>query len=202
MTVNSSLARLKYISQPGESQVTSDFDLNNDAERFDSQTLAEAAVLIPFVERAGQLHVILTKRRANLRTHPGQIAFPGGKQDKSDGGAIDAALREAEEEVGLPRRAVDVLGTLGAHKTISGFNVTPVLAHIRRPVDMMRQEQEVEEIFEVPFEFLMTQSNTRIEGRSWKGQTRYYYVIPYGPYYIWGATARMIVALRDLWHGR
>lgn len=171
---------------------SSDFDLNPDLKAPDGM-LTPAAVLIGI--RAKSQTVILTKRSARLKHHPGQIAFPGGKQDPTDPTLTDAALREAEEEVGLPRGIVDVVGTLPAHQTVTGYLVTPVVALITADFDVIAEAGEVSEVFEVPLAHLLDPQMYRAEGRRWQGRTRHYYAVPYGPYYVWGATARILRAL-------
>lgn len=171
---------------------SSDFDLNEDV-KIPVGKLTPAAVLIAV--RADTETVILTKRSARLKHHPGQIAFAGGKQDATDPTLIDAALREAEEEIGLPRKGVDVLGVLPPHQTVTGYQVTPVIGLITADFDMMAEAGEVSEVFEVPLSYLTEIANYRIEGRYWQGRKRLYYTVPYGPYYIWGATARILRAL-------
>lgn len=176
---------------------TSDYDLNKDQTLAEDRLMRPAAVLVGFQESTIGLRLLLTKRASHLKHHPGQIAFPGGKIDQVDRDAVSAALREAEEEIGLQANAVDVLGTLDAHETVTGFSVTPVLARIDPYFRPTRQEEEVEEAFTVPFEHIADPKNYRIEGRIWHGEMRRYYTVPYGPYYIWGATARMLRALAD-----
>jgi 8-oxo-dGTP pyrophosphatase MutT (NUDIX family) len=168
---------------------SSDFDLNADVKRPDA-VLTPAAVLIGI--RAQTETVILTKRSARLKHHPGQIAFPGGKQDPIDATLADAALREAREEIGLPPVIVDVLGELPPHQTVTGYQVTPVVGLIDGHYDPVPEQGEVSEIFEVPLAHLLEPGNYLIEGRRWQGRRRLYYTVPFGPYYIWGATARIL----------
>jgi 8-oxo-dGTP pyrophosphatase MutT (NUDIX family) len=162
--------------------------------------LRDAGVLIGVV--AGEVpRVLLTKRASGLKHHPGQIAFPGGKVDPGDGGPVGAALREAEEEIGLPRGAVEVLGVLPPHETVTGYAVTPVVGWIRDPVDPVAEAGEVAEVFAVPFAHVTDPAKFVIESRMWRGMRRRYYAVPWGPYYIWGATARMLRVLADRMQG-
>jgi 8-oxo-dGTP pyrophosphatase MutT (NUDIX family) len=189
-------ARLRQAAAlPG--RPSSDHDLNPGATGLPRQALREAAVLIACRDAGGGAEVILTKRSSRLKHHPGQIAFPGGKIDAGDDGPVAAALREASEEVSLPVAQVRVLGSLPAHETVTGFAVTPVLAWIAGAFAPVPEAGEVAEAFAVPFDHLMTPANYRVESRLWRGQMRRFYVIPYGPYYIWGATARMLRALAE-----
>ena len=176
---------------------SSDFDLNPETVLPAGRTLRPAGVLVALTETPGGLHVILTKRSSALKHHPGQIAFPGGKQDAGDDDVIAAALREAEEEIGLPRNHVEVLGQLPAHETVTGFIVTPVIGYVSRPFDVVPEPGEVDEVFTAPLSHVLNASNFVVEGRRWRGTRRYYYAVPYGPYYIWGATARMLRAWTD-----
>ncbi len=180
------------LSRPGSA--SSDFDLNKDVQVPDCK-LTPAAVLVGV--RAETESVILTKRSARLKHHPGQIAFPGGKQDDTDATIINAALREAEEEIGLPAQLVETLGTLPPHQTVTGYQVTPVLALVSGHYDPVPEASEVSEVFEVPLSHLANPSMFRVEGRIWQGRKRLYYTVPYGPYYVWGATARILRALAD-----
>ncbi|MCL4104967.1 UNVERIFIED_CONTAM: hypothetical protein GTU68_018674 [Idotea baltica] len=132
-----------------------------------------------------------------MKHHPGQIAFPGGKQDAGDATLIETALREAREEIGLPPEHVTVLGTLPAHETVTGFVVTPVLALIDQPFAEIAEQGEVAEVFRTPLPHVLNPANFRVEGRYWRGNMRRYYTVPFGPYYIWGATARILRALAD-----
>ena len=174
---------------------SSDFDLNSGVELPEGRVLREAGVLIAIREQTGQ--VILTKRSARLKHHPGQIAFAGGKVDAGDADVVAAALREADEEIGLKADQIDVLGTLPPHETVTGFTATPVIALVHGPFQAVPEAGEVAEVFEVPLSHVTTAANFRVEGRRWQGRRRYYYTVPYGPYYIWGATARILRALAD-----
>lgn len=177
-------------AQGGE---TSDFDLNPDTKLPENRVLKPAAVLVAFHEDG---RLLLTKRSARLKHHPGQIAFPGGKVEQGET-LIDAALREAQEEVGLDPAQVSVLGTLPSHETVTSYIATPVVAMIRGDWTPVPELGEVEEVFTVPFDHIADRTNYRIEGRRWQGRRRYYFTAPYGPYYIWGATARMLRGLAE-----
>ena len=176
---------------------SSDFDLNPDQKPLPNSKLRPAAVLLAFEQRPEGLHLILTKRAAHLRHHPGQIALPGGKVDLDDKGFEAAALREAEEEIGLARDNVEIFGVLPTHETVTGFSVQPVLGRVRATFTPKPEAGEVEEIFTVPFTFLSQPENFAVVSRLWRGAPRYYYTAPYGPYYIWGATARILRGLAD-----
>lgn len=156
-----------------------------------------AAVLIPVVERAPEPAVILTQRTAQLSAHPGQIAFPGGKIDQTDADATAAALREAEEEIGLDRSRVDVLGYLPPYHSRTGYRIVPVVGRVDPGAVLTPNPDEVADIFEVPLAFLLDPANHRRGSRSFMGRERYFYEMPFEQRYIWGVTAGIIRALYE-----
>ena len=176
---------------------SSDFDLNPDVHLPPGRKLRPAAVLLPLVRTGDEVSVILTKRSSALIHHPGQIAFPGGKVDAADDGPVAAALREASEEIGLKPENVKVLGELSPHETVTRFNVTPVLGLVLEPFEIVPEQGEVEEVFTVPLAHVTDIKNFQIQSRLWQGENRFYYTVPYGPYYIWGATARILHGLAE-----
>ncbi|MCJ8138320.1 CoA pyrophosphatase [Falsirhodobacter halotolerans] len=137
----------------------------------------------------------LTKRATGLAHHPGQIALPGGKVDPTDADAVACALRESQEEIGLPPASVCVLGALPPHPTVTGFTITPVVGLLHTRFTPRPEVGEVAEVFAVPLTHILDPASYRLESRIWGGRTRRYWVAPWGPYYIWGATAGI---LRDL----
>jgi 8-oxo-dGTP pyrophosphatase MutT (NUDIX family) len=163
--------------------------------------LTPAAVLVPLVMRPDGLTVLLTQRTQHLAAHAGQISFPGGKQEASDASAVEAALRETEEEVGLPRDHVEVIGRLDTYVTSTGFEVTPVVGLVRAPYPSRPDPVEVAEVFEVPLAFVLDPANRRRDSREFKGRHRVFYVVPYQQRYIWGATAGMLVNLAEVLSG-
>lgn len=176
---------------------SSDFDLNPGIVLPKGRKLRPAAVLVLIENRSEGPVVILTKRAPHLKHHPGQIAFPGGKQDDSDASLWDCAVREAWEEIGLHRDNVTALGALPSHETVTSFTVTPQVAVLNNPQPWSPEIGEVAEVFRVPLTHVLNPDNYVIEGRRWQGTMRRYYAVPYGPYYIWGATARMLRGLAD-----
>lgn len=173
---------------------SSDFDLNPDYTPPEGRVLKPAAVLIA-VTQCG--HVILTKRSARLKHHAGQIAFAGGRQDETDRDLVHTALREANEEIGLDPDVVTVLGTMPTHETVTSYSVTPVLAIVPSDLAFTPEPGEVVEVFLTPLDHVLDAQNYRVEGRRWRGQRRHYFTVPYGPYYIWGATARILRGLAE-----
>jgi 8-oxo-dGTP pyrophosphatase MutT (NUDIX family) len=158
--------------------------------------LRDAAVLVALVERGSQLNVLLTQRSAHLHDHAGQVSFAGGRRDDADAGPVATALREAEEEIGLERRHVDVLGELPVYVTGTAYRVTPVVALVRPPFELRLDPFEVESAFEAPLGYLMDPRHHRLHEVEFDGQRRRFYSMPYETdgrrYFIWGATAAML----------
>ena len=151
-----------------------------------------AAVLIPLIAREEGTTVLLTERASSLRSHSGQIAFPGGKIDGPDETPVEAALREAQEEIGLDPVHVEPFGRLEAYLSGSGFRIIPIVAQVHPPFEMALNEAEVADVFEVPFDFLMDAANHQRQSREWQGKLRYYYAMPWNERYIWGVTAGIL----------
>ena len=164
----------------------------------DHKTLVPAAVLVPLVERNNGLTALLTQRTNHLAHHPGQISFPGGHVDPGDDSPEDTALRETEEEVGLHRRHINVLGQLDQYRVRTGFSVTPVVGLVTPPFNIKPDDFEVAEVFEVPLTFLMNPANHERHSRNFQGEKRHFYAMPYKGYYIWGATAGMLINLYQI----
>ena len=171
----------------------SDYDLNPELKgELVGVQPRPAAVLVPIIVRPQGLSILLTQRPDTMPTHAGQIAFPGGKMDETDKTPVDTALREAEEEVGLDRRHVEVLGFLDSYQTGTSFRIVPVVGLVDPRFTLTVDPHEVVDAFEVPFAFLMDAINHRRDQREYNGVTRHFYAMPYGERYIWGATAGML----------
>lgn len=158
------------------------------------QPVSPAAVLVPVVDRP-EPTVILTVRPTTMRRHAGQIAFPGGRIDPRDDGPVAAALREAEEEIGLSPDAVDVIGAADLYRTVTGFEVTPVIGVIPPGLPLVPHEHEVADMFEAPLHYLLDPAHQAVRTAEWRGRVRSYYEIDWQGRRIWGATAAMIVNL-------
>jgi 8-oxo-dGTP pyrophosphatase MutT (NUDIX family) len=172
--------------------VRGDLDLDPDLWRRAGVVASKpAAVLVPVVDRPTPT-VILTLRTPDLSSHAGQIAFPGGKIDPQDKSPLDAALREAHEEIGLERSLIEPIGYLDLYLTFSGFRILPTVARVEPGYMLKLGESEVAEAFEVPLAFLMLPDNHQRGSREWKGITRQYYAMPYQDRYIWGVTAGIL----------
>ena len=151
-----------------------------------------AAVLVPIIDRKPEATILLTERTEHLAAHAGQIAFPGGKMDAEDPAPADTALREAREEIGLDPRLVRPIGFLDTYQTVTNFRVAPLVAEIPADFEMRLDPAEVADAFEVPLRFLMNSENHEIHSLTYEGRERYYYAMPYGDRYIWGATAGIL----------
>jgi 8-oxo-dGTP pyrophosphatase MutT (NUDIX family) len=160
------------------------------------QPVRPAAVLIPVVDRSDPT-VLLTQRSPHLSSHAGQISFPGGKIDATDESPLDAALREAEEEVGLAREFVEPVGYLDLYGTAFGFRILPTVAKVKPGFTLKINESEVVDAFEVPLAFLMNPENHQIHTKEFRGSERSYYAMPFAERYIWGATAGILRVLYE-----
>jgi 8-oxo-dGTP pyrophosphatase MutT (NUDIX family) len=160
------------------------------------QPVRPAAVLIPVVDHPKPT-VLLTQRAAHLNDHAGQISFPGGKIDATDATPLDAALREAEEEIGLSREFVEPIGYLDLYGTGFGFRILPTVARVRPGFRLRINKSEVEDAFEVPLAFLMDPANHQVHSKEFRGMERSYYAMPFAERYIWGATAGILRVLYE-----
>ncbi|MEA2754837.1 MAG: hypothetical protein QOJ54_1126 [Aliidongia sp.] len=172
-----------------------DHDLNPHLRGRATGTLRHASVLVPLIDRPAGLTVLLTERTQHLTNHAGQIAFPGGRQEPEDVDEIDAALRETEEEIGLPRAFVRVIGRLDTCVTGTLYSITPIVGLIRPPFPLRPDPHEVADVFEVPLSFIADPAHHERRSRDYEGRPRYFYVLPFEQRYIWGATAGMLVNL-------
>lgn len=172
-----------------------DHDLNDFAI---ADNLRSAAVLIPIVCHEEGLSVLLTKRTSHLTHHPGQISFPGGHHEEDDDSPEDAALRECEEEVGILREQIKIIGRINDYVTRTGFHVVPVVGLIQSDYRLAPDPEEVAEVFEVPLPFLLDRTNHKKCSKVLMGKKRYFWSMPYQDYFIWGATAGMIRNFCDI----
>jgi 8-oxo-dGTP pyrophosphatase MutT (NUDIX family) len=166
------------------------------AARGDPRT--DAAVLIGLVERAGGPFVLLTQRTTHLRDHAGQISFPGGRVEPGDASIAATALREAQEEIGLDPSKVEILGELASYDTVTGFRIHPVVGWLTPPFELRPDPYEVDEVFELPLDFVIDPVNHRRQSLRRGPLTRTYYVLPFEDRFIWGATAGILVNLSGL----
>jgi 8-oxo-dGTP pyrophosphatase MutT (NUDIX family) len=177
-----------------------DLDLDpSQWERAGVSATRPAAVLVPVVDRVEPM--VLLTQRTELPSHPGQIAFPGGKIDPHDATPADAALREAAEEIGLGRALIELIGYLDLYLTFSGYRILPTVARVRPDYALVLCEAEVADAFEVPLAFLMDAQNHALHSRDWKGIIRNYYAMPFGERYIWGVTAGILRNLYERIYG-
>jgi 8-oxo-dGTP pyrophosphatase MutT (NUDIX family) len=198
-----SRAPLRLYGAPPDVPGRSDDDLNPEARIIPAgEAPRAAAVLVPLVARADGLHMLLTERQPHMRQHAGQVAFPGGRIDDSDLGPVAAALRETEEETGIPPQFVEPVGFLDSYLTSTNYHVIPVVGIVRPGFTVSPQTHEVADVFEVPLAFLMNPAHHERHSRDWQGRLRYYYAMPWQGRYIWGATAGMIRNLYCLMYER
>lgn len=197
------LALLRLHGAPPPIASRSDDDLNPGARMIpEGEEPRPAAVLVPLVPREAGLHVLLTQRQPHLRSHAGQVAFPGGRIDAADLNPVAAALRETEEETGILPGFVDPLGFLDTYLTSTNFRVMPVVGILRPGFKVTPQAAEVADVFEVPLAFLMNPASHERHSRDWQGRQRHYFAMPWQGRYIWGATAGMIRNLYSLMYER
>lgn len=190
-------AAARLLKDAPQTVARSDDDLNPDLKAIDPlKARRAAAVLVPIVLHEPELTVLLTQRTDHLASHAGQVAFPGGKIEPRED-ALAAALRETREETGLDQSYIEPIGFLDAYLTRTSFHVVPVVALVKPGFVLAPHEGEVAAVFEVPLRFLMSQENHARHSREWLGKQRYFYAMPYGERYIWGATAGMIMNLYD-----
>lgn len=183
----------------GTDRVRSDYDLNPHIPRPPlDKPLRRAAVLVGLVEREDGLTVLFTQRTAHLNAHAGQISFPGGGLEPDDPSPQSAALRETVEEIGLGPEHIEIVGRLDEYQTRTGFAITPIVALIRPPFELTLDSFEVAEAFETPLQLFLADNMPKRHGRELLGKPAWYYVFPYRDRYIWGATAGMLVNLRDV----
>jgi 8-oxo-dGTP pyrophosphatase MutT (NUDIX family) len=161
-------------------------------------SLVRAAVMVPLVERPAGLTVLLTQRATHLKNHPGQVSFPGGRIEPGDAGPWEAALRETHEEIGLAPQFATLAGYLHDHLVLTGYRITPVVAFVQPGFDLALDRTEVDDVFEVPLEFVLDPANHLPRTRSYAGHDFLTHDIPYGDRQIWGATAGMLLSLYDL----
>ncbi len=170
--------------------IGSDFSLNGVVAM--PEAWRPASVLVPLVRREPAITVLLTQRTEDMPSHAGQIAFPGGRRQAEDIDATATALRETEEEVGLTRDFIEVIGPMDQYRTGTGYEITPIVGIVTPGFTMRADPREVADVFEVPLDHFLDERNHRIDSRVWQGRERRYYAMPYGERYIWGATAGML----------
>ena len=188
------------VQPPGTDNRRGDHDLNDPGMR-PSPPLIPAAVLVPLVEREEGYTVLLTERAADLSKHAGQISFPGGRIEDDDETPKHAALREAEEEIGLTTDFVDIVGSLDIYEVRTGFEVFPVVGLVQTGFDLRLDRNEVADVFEVPLSFVLDPANHERRSREFYGRLRHFYVLPFEDRYIWGATAGMLINLYEVLTG-
>lgn len=178
-------------------RVRGDHDGNPGLGPAPDKPLRPAAVLVPLIARPEGLSVLLTQRTAHLHDHAGQVSFPGGRVELDDPDAVAAALRETEEEIGLARKHVEIVGRLDTYQTRTAYEVTPVVGIVTPPFTLVPDAFEVADIFEVPLTYALDARNHERHSRIFQGVERHFWVLPYRDRYIWGATAGMLVNLYE-----
>jgi 8-oxo-dGTP pyrophosphatase MutT (NUDIX family) len=184
---------MERLRAPVASGLTGDHYNDSDLWQADQGRHTPAAVLVPIIEHQWEMTVLFTQRTAHLNDHAGQVSFPGGRVEAYDADAVETALRETEEEIGLSRSYVEVVGTLDDYITGTGFRVTPVVGFVRPGFMLKPDPFEVAHVFEVPLRFLLDPANHQLHEAHFKGRLRKYYAMPYNGHNIWGATAGMVV---------
>ena len=174
----------------GDTQLNPDLDSGADPA---NEKLA--SVLIPIVDRNPEPSILLTKRTKHLASHPGQISFPGGGREAGDRDDLATALREVKEEVGIESDLIEIIGQLNTYRTVTDFAISPFVGVVQADFELKIDKREVEAVFELPLTYLLDPRHHRIESRFWKGRKRFFYAMPYEGYYIWGATAAMLINL-------
>ncbi|HEX2580993.1 MAG TPA: CoA pyrophosphatase [Dongiaceae bacterium] len=187
----------KLLAKRNVSRLRGDHDLNPGWRHAEGKSFTEAAVLVPLLDHSEGVRVLLTRRTDNLSDHPGQISFPGGRRDSGDVDAAGTALREAQEEIGLDPRHVEIIAELDPYRTRTGFLVYPIVGFVNPLAALYPNPLEVAEIFDVPLAHILD-PNARVEdSHLFEGQLRYYYAYLWQTYYIWGATAGMLANLAE-----
>lgn len=184
---------MERLRAPVASGLTGDHYNDSDLWQADQGRHTPAAVLVPIIEHQLEITVLFTQRTAHLNDHAGQVSFPGGRVEAYDADAVETALRETEEEIGLSRSYVEVVGTLDDYITGTGFRITPVVGFVRPGFTLKPDPFEVANVFEVPLSFLLDPGNHQLREAHYRGRLRKYYAMPYNGHNIWGATAGMVV---------
>lgn len=199
------LARARQTAEVRSMRRPKDGDLNiyrPDEDYHSSELpLKPAAVLIPLIDHKDGMTVLLTKRAQHLKTHSGQVSFPGGRCEPEDADAMATALRETEEEVGIDRSHMEVLGGMEDYETVTGYVITPIVAILQPEFILNIDESEVEEAFELPLDYILDESNHELQSRVWDDKKRYFYVLMNEKHNVWGATAAMLVRFARLING-
>ncbi len=204
-TYDPHLARARQTASSRSMRRPVDGDLNiyrpDDDYHSSELPLKPAAVLIPLIDHKDGMTVLLTKRAQHLKTHSGQVSFPGGRCEPEDTDAMDTALRETEEEVGIDRSHMQVLGAMEDYETVTGYVITPVVAILQPEFKLQIDASEVDEAFELSLDYILDESNHELQSRVWDDKKRYFYVLMNEKHNVWGATAAMLVRFAKLING-